>query len=193
MDRPQALRPRGTLGTQGYPDRPMDVRSVTAGPIPGVGAVIVEWGALLLVQRGRGPGVGLWAVPGGKVRFGETQRQAVIREVREETGLEIEPGEVVWVGDSLGPGDPPAWHYTLVDFAARIVGGDATAGDDAVAVEWVPLDEVLDRPVTPTMVDLVELLRSDGGHKKDGGRRTEATRKTADGRRQTAARRKTDR
>jgi 8-oxo-dGTP diphosphatase len=152
----------------------MDVSSdgPVVGPIPGVGAVIIDRGALLLVRRGRGPGQGLWAVPGGKVRFGETQRQAVIREVWEETGLEIEPDEVVWVGDSLGPGDPPAWHFTLVDFAARVVGGDATAGDDALAVEWVPLDEVLDRPVTPTMVDLVELLRRDGGHKKDGGRRT---------------------
>jgi ADP-ribose pyrophosphatase YjhB (NUDIX family) len=153
----------------------MDANGPTVGPIPGVGAVIVDRGALLLVRRGRGPGQGLWAVPGGKVRFGETQRQAVIREVREETGLEIEPGEVVWVGDSLGPGDPPAWHFTLVDFAARVVGGDATAGDDALAVEWVPLDEVLDRPVTPTMIELVRLLE------KDGRRQTAATRKTADG------------
>jgi 8-oxo-dGTP diphosphatase len=150
----------------------MDARSATVGPIPGVGAVIVDRDALLLVQRGRGPGRGLWAVPGGKVRFGETQRQAVIREVREETGLEIEPGEVVWVGDSLGPGEPPAWHFTLVDFAARVVGGDATAGDDATAVEWVPLDEVLDRPVTPTMVDLVELLMNDGRRQTAGGSQT---------------------
>jgi 8-oxo-dGTP diphosphatase len=152
----------------------MDARSATVGPIPGVGAVIVDRDALLLVQRGRGPGRGLWAVPGGKVRFGETQRQAVIREVREETGLEIEPGEVVWVGDSFGPGDPPAWHFTLVDFAARVVGGDATAGDDATAVEWVPLDEVLDRPVTPTMVDLVELLMNDGRRQTAGGSQTSA-------------------
>jgi 8-oxo-dGTP diphosphatase len=152
----------------------MDVSSdgPVVGPIPGVGAVVIDRGALLLVRRGRGPGQGLWAVPGGKVRFGETQRQAVIREVREETGLEIEPDEVVWVGDSLGPGDPPAWHFTLVDFAARVVGGNAAAGDDALAVEWVPLDEVLNRRVTPTMVDLVELLRRDGRQKKDGGRRT---------------------
>jgi 8-oxo-dGTP diphosphatase len=150
----------------------MDVSSdgPVVGPIPGVGAVIVDRGALLLVRRGRGPGQGLWAVPGGKVRFGETQRQAVIREVREETGLEIEPDDVVWVGDSLGPGDPPAWHFTLVDFAARVVGGNAAAGDDALAVEWVPLDEVLDRPVTPTMVDLVEMLLRDGGRRTaDGG------------------------
>ncbi len=146
----------------------MDARSVAATPVPGVGAVIIDQGALLLVQRGRGPGQGLWAVPGGKVQFGETQRQAVIREVREETGLDIEPGEVVWVGDSLGPGNPPAWHYTLVDFAARVVGGDATAGDDALAVEWVLLDEVLDRPVTPTMVDLVGLLDKDGGRPQEG-------------------------
>ena len=77
---------------------------------------MVEDGRILLIQRGRPPGEGLWAVPGGKVQFGEAMADAVRREVFEETGLQTRPGRVVWVGDSIGPGEPPAWHYCLVDF-----------------------------------------------------------------------------
>ncbi|NIA24637.1 MAG: NUDIX domain-containing protein [Gammaproteobacteria bacterium] len=127
-------------------------------PIPGVGVVIIRDGELLLIRRGRGANKGLWAVPGGKVRFGETLEAAAIREAREETGLEIALGDVVWVGDAIGPGDPPAWHFTLVDFLASVLGGTLRAGDDAVEIEWVALEDVLERPVTPTMVDLMDVL-----------------------------------
>ena len=124
--------------------------------------MIVENGALLLVRRGRGPNTGLWAVPGGKVAFGETMRQAVAREVREETGLEVEVGPVVWVGDALDPGPRPEWHYTLVDFRCRVTGGQLAAADDAREAAWVSLDRVLSLPVTPTMVDLVNTLGGSG-------------------------------
>ena len=127
-------------------------------PIPGVGVVIVRDGKLLLIRRGRGANKGMWAVPGGKVEFGETREAAAVREAREETGLEVAVGNAVWAGDAIGPGDPPAWHFTLVDFLASVVGGTLCAGDDAAEIEWVPLGEVLDRQVTPTMVDLMEIL-----------------------------------
>jgi ADP-ribose pyrophosphatase YjhB (NUDIX family) len=111
-----------------------------------------------MVKRGRGPNAGRWAVPGGKVDYGESMREAAVREVREETGIEVELDEVVWVGDALGPGDPPAWHYTLVDFSARMTGGTLRASDDAEEVAWVPLEDVLDLPVTPTMPALIAVL-----------------------------------
>ena len=119
---------------------------------------VIRDGALLMVRRGRGPNVGLWAIPGGKVDYGESLREAAIREVREETGIDVELGEVVWVGDAMGPGDPPAWHYTLVDFLARMIGGTLAAADDAEELAWVPLERVLEYPVTPTMPDLVSTL-----------------------------------
>ena len=127
-------------------------------PICGVGGVMFEDGRLLLIQRGRPPGEGLWAVPGGKVRYGETMTSAVQREVLEETGLRVSPGRVIWAGDSIGPGDPPAWHFCLVDFACVVEGGDLLAGDDAAAIAWVPLGVAREYPLTPTMFDLLDVL-----------------------------------
>jgi len=138
------------------------MKTFDRAPIPGVGVVIVRDGELLLIRRGRGANKGLWAVPGGKVEYGETREAAAVREAREETGLEIAVGDVVWVGDAIGPGDPPTWHFTLVDYAASVIGGTLHAGDDAAEIEWVALEDVLERPVTPTMVDLIKLLLGSG-------------------------------
>lgn len=130
----------------------------TSRPIPGVGVAVIRDGALLMIKRGRGPNAGLWAIPGGKVDFGESMSAAAVRELREETGIDAQLEGVVWVGDAMGPGDPPAWHYTLVDYRGRMIGGTAKAADDAEEVAWVPLDQVLDLPVTPTMPGLVAVL-----------------------------------
>ena len=127
-------------------------------PTPGVGAVIVEDGRLLLVRRGRGAYQDYWAVPGGRQRRGETMREAVIREVGEETGLTVDVREVVWAGDIMDDGHPPAYHYAVVDFAATPTGGSLEAGDDAAEVRWVPVNEVRSMRLTPTMNDLLDRI-----------------------------------
>jgi ADP-ribose pyrophosphatase YjhB (NUDIX family) len=127
-------------------------------PIPAVGVAVVEDGALLLVRRGRGPNAGLWAVPGGKVDYGESMHEAAVREMKEETGLDVEIEQVAWVGETMGPGNPPAWHYTLVDYLARRIGGTAAAADDAHEVAWVPLHRARELPLTPTMPSLIDVL-----------------------------------
>lgn len=85
-------------------------------------------------------------------------RAAAAREVFEETGLIIEVGDSVWVGDILDEANPPAYHYTVVDFLGTVVGGELSAGDDAAEARWVPVDEVRAMPLTPTMVDLIDEL-----------------------------------
>lgn len=116
----------------------------------------MEQGRILLVRRGRQPGLGLWAVPGGKVRRGETLRAAAVREAREETGLHVEVGEVAWVGEHIDAD----YHIVLIDFLARVVGGQLQAADDATEVAWVPLDETGELELTLTMPRLLDTLRS---------------------------------
>ncbi|HWC39744.1 MAG TPA: NUDIX domain-containing protein [Acidimicrobiales bacterium] len=101
-----------------------------------VGAVAVAEGALLLVRRGRGPGSGLWSVPGGRVEAGETVRQAVVREVAEETGLEADCGDLLGWAERIGP----RHHFVILDFLVTVNDDrQPVAGDDAAEAGWFPL------------------------------------------------------
>ncbi|MDP8975156.1 MAG: NUDIX domain-containing protein [Actinomycetota bacterium] len=94
---------------------------------------------LLMVLRGRGPGVGKWSIPGGRVEPGETPEQAVVREVMEETGVRGECEALMGSVERLGPGH----HFVILDYRMRLLAdGDPVAGDDAADVAWVPLAEV---------------------------------------------------
>jgi ADP-ribose pyrophosphatase YjhB (NUDIX family) len=125
-------------------------------PLVGVGVAVVEQGRILLVKRGNEPNRGLWAVPGGKVRRGERLIDAARRETLEETGLDVQVGEVVWVGEHIDD----THHIVLVDFAAQVVGGRLEPGDDAVEASWVALDEAEALDLTPTMYELLDTLRA---------------------------------
>lgn len=117
-------------------------REFPKAPIVGVGAVVVEGGRVLLVQRGREPLKGNWSLPGGMLEVGESLHQGVIREVGEETGLQVEPLELIELLDRIvreeGPdGERVRFHYVIADYLCRVIGGSLRAASDAEAVRWV--------------------------------------------------------
>ena len=98
---------------------------------------------LLLVQRGRAPRAGQWALPGGVQELGETLFETATREVLEETGIAIEPLAIITALDLIERDeDGVRYHYTLVEITARYAGGEAMAKDDAADVRWVAPDEI---------------------------------------------------
>lgn len=106
-----------------------------------VGAIVEDDGCLLLVRRGRGPAAGEWSIPGGRVEPGEMLAEAVVREVREETGLEVVCNDLVGWVERIGDDH----HFVILDFSATPL--DPTppvAGDDAAEAAWVPLEQVAD-------------------------------------------------
>lgn len=107
-------------------------------PIVGVGAVVVREGTVLLVKRASEPLKGQWSLPGGAVEVGETLREAIKREVREETGIEINILDVIEVFDRINRDtqNRPRYHYVLIDFLCAAVAGSGQAGSDAEAVVW---------------------------------------------------------
>src|SRR5579864_4292763 len=113
-------------------------------PLVGVGAIIIEEGRVVLVKRGHPPLEGKWSIPGGVLEVGETLRKAVVREALEETGLAVEPGELLGVFERVLPDEQGRmkYHYVLIDFLCRPVAGELAAGDDADEARWFRRDEL---------------------------------------------------
>ena len=115
-------------------------------PILGVGGVVLDGNRVLLVRRGREPLKGLWSIPGGAVEVGETREEALVREIKEETGLDVEVGPLVAVLDRIrrDADGRVEYHYVLVDYACRPRGGELKASTDVDRAQWVRIDD-LDR------------------------------------------------
>jgi 8-oxo-dGTP diphosphatase len=115
-------------------------------PIVGVGAVVVREGRALVVRRATEPLKGEWSIPGGVLELGEKLREGVAREVLEETGLEVEAGEVLEVFDSIiaDPDGKTQYHYVLIDFLCRVKEGELKAGSDVSEAKWVGVAELRD-------------------------------------------------
>ncbi|KAA3617325.1 MAG: NUDIX domain-containing protein [Calditrichaeota bacterium] len=113
-------------------------------PQVAVGAIIFKDEKILLVKRANAPAKGVWAVPGGKIKPGESMKNALKREILEETNLEIEVGEAVLVFDVIEYGENAEllFHYVIIDFECTVTGGSIKAGDDAADVRWVSEEEV---------------------------------------------------
>jgi mutator protein MutT len=121
-------------------------------PVVAVGAVVVDHDRLLLVRRGRAPALGLWSVPGGRVEHGETLVEAVVRELREETGLEGVVGPLIDWGEHF----EGEFHSVVFDFEVTLVGDDEpVCGDDAAEVRWVDLPDVGELPLVEGLAELL--------------------------------------
>lgn len=113
-------------------------------PLVGVGAIIIEGNRVLLVKRAHPPLQAQWSIPGGVLEVGEFVRDAAIREAREETGLIVEPGELLGVYDRVLRNEEQRvqYHYVLIDFLCRAIGGELCAASDAEEVRWFTREEL---------------------------------------------------
>jgi ADP-ribose pyrophosphatase YjhB (NUDIX family) len=126
-------------------------------PIVAVGAFVFDRdGRVLLIERGKPPGEGLWTVPGGRLDRGETLAQAVAREVREETGLIVEVGALACVVERMGDD----FHFVILDYLARAIGGTLAAASDAKAARFVGDAELTTLPLTDGLVDVLARARA---------------------------------
>lgn len=136
-----------TAATPGPDETPAGERR----PQAGVGAVVFHAGRVLLVRRAQAPHAGQWAIPGGRVAWGESLQTAAEREILEETGVRIRAGEPVFAFDVIeGSAETCTRHYVVVDLAAEYLEGEPRAGDDALEARWVGADELNALPVNAT-------------------------------------------
>ena len=133
-------------------------REYPGHPLVGVGAIIIENSRVVLVKRSHPPLQGQWSIPGGVLEVGEHVRDAAIREAREETGLTVEPGELLGVYDRVlrDTEQRVQYHYVLIDFLCRRVAGDLAAASDAAEVGWFSREQL---PALKLAEDTLDVIR----------------------------------
>jgi ADP-ribose pyrophosphatase YjhB (NUDIX family) len=119
-------------------------RSYPDQPVVGVGAVIIKDGKIVLIKRGNEPSKGKWSIPGGHVELGENLKEAVIRETKEETCLDVDNPILMDVVENVDLDEQSKikYHYVIVDYLVHVKGGSIEAASDAAELRWVPFCEV---------------------------------------------------
>ncbi len=132
-------------------------REFPDAPLVGVGAIIIEDGRVVLVKRAHPPLQAEWSIPGGVLEVGELLREAAVREAREETGLTVEPGELLGVYDRVlhDAEGRVQYHYVLIDFLCRRVAGDLAAASDATEVRWFRREELRGLGLAEDTIDVI--------------------------------------
>ncbi|MBI3913501.1 MAG: NUDIX hydrolase [Chloroflexi bacterium] len=138
-----------------------DSREYPLRPIPGIGVIVFDGDAVLLIQRGKPPRIGAWALPGGAIELGETIQDAARREIREECGIEINPREVVDAVDIFWRDEEQLlqYHYVIVELAADYAGGDLRAASDVMAARWLTPAEMPEYDLTADTLRVIAKAR----------------------------------
>jgi 8-oxo-dGTP diphosphatase len=126
-------------------------RTFPERPWLGVGGLVFKDDQVLLIKRGREPGLGQWSIPGGMVDAGETVKEAVQREIQEETGLVVEVLDLVEVFERIIPNNQGRiqYHYVVLDYLCRVVGGRLEASSDAAEAFFTPISALEDLKLFP--------------------------------------------
>ena len=132
-------------------------RVYPARPVVSVGAVIIDGDRVVLIRRGHEPLKGAWSLPGGVVEIGETLHAALRREVREETCLDVEVGPIVEVLDRISrdADGRVEYHYVIVDYLCRVVGGSLACASDADDARWVSRGDLVAYNLTTTVAAVI--------------------------------------
>ncbi|MGA8865364.1 MAG: NUDIX hydrolase [Candidatus Sulfotelmatobacter sp.] len=132
-------------------------REFPESPLVGVGAIIIENDRVVLVKRAHPPLQDQWSIPGGALEVGELVREAAVREAREETGLVVEPGELLGVYDRVlrDREQRVQYHYVLIDFLCRRVAGELAAGGDAAESRWFTREELPQLNLAEDTLDVI--------------------------------------
>jgi 8-oxo-dGTP diphosphatase len=139
----------------------MSKREYPESPVVGVGAVVIKDGKVLLVKRGVDPNKGVWAIPGGSLKLGETLQEGAEREIMEETGITIRAKEPVYSFDFFErDGDGRVrFHYVVVDMMADYIDGEVQGADDALEARWVSPDELKYLEVSRNTLKILDSLK----------------------------------
>ena len=132
-------------------------RTYPSRPYLAVSAAIFRDGRVLIVRRARPPAHGLYTLPGGGVELGETLEQAVIREVREETALTVEPVELVGFRQAIARDDAGRIerHFVILPFAARWIGGEISLNEELAEAHWLAPAEIAGLKTTEGLAQIV--------------------------------------
>jgi 8-oxo-dGTP diphosphatase len=133
-------------------------REYPSQPVVGIGAIIVQDDRILLAKRGSEPGKGKWSVPGGLVELGEKVEKAVVREVKEETNLDVEVTRLVdAVNNIIKDSDGKLrFHFVILDFITKLNGGTLQSSSDVLDTKWVRIDEAEDYDLTDTFREFLK-------------------------------------